>query len=75
MSDLAKYTYSNIQNASALSAGRPIMSIVLNPVLVSSTISPGCTSLKYRAPIDKKPQDSEDITQPSGSSPAEIRRI
>lgn len=36
------------------------------PFCVISTISPGSTSRKYRAPIDKKPQLSLEITQPSG---------
>lgn len=65
LSDRAKYTYSNIQKACGLEFGLSTMPIVLMPCLVISTISPGRTSRSYRAPIDRKPQDSDEITQPS----------
>lgn len=54
-----------MQNAWSFLSGRSTMSIVRIPSLDSSTISPGKTSRTYRAPIDKKPQLSLEITQPS----------
>lgn len=67
LSDLAKYTYSKMQNACALFSGLSTISMVLIPCLVISIISPGNTSRTYWAPIERKPQDSEDTTQPSAS--------
>lgn len=57
-----------MQNACGLLSGLSTMSIVLIPSRVNSTISPGKTSRTYLAPMLKKPQDSDEITQPSASS-------
>lgn len=67
LSDRAKYTYSKIQNACVLLSGLSTISIVRIPCRVISIISPGNTSRTYWAPIERKPQDSDDTTQPSAS--------
>lgn len=68
-----------MQKACDFSVGLSTISIVLMPSLVISIISPGKTSLTYWAPIDRKPQDSDDTTQPSASrlssqSPSKAKR-